>query len=225
MIYFYFWGLLFVLPLTCFAFIKSNKYEKIKMILSGTCFGIISVIISYCYLYYWHPVYLFDDYHIEDFIYGFIFAGMLTVVHNLLCGNRMSGKLKFNFKIAIAYNVILFSVFFVTTEVLNKSFYFALCIVPVIVGVISFIVVKGRLVEVAVTMLVSVVITVVVYNLILTIYPAAVINHFYFQNMLGEVVLNIPLEEWIFALCIGFGSTYAYESLFNMKADYSQEVA
>ena len=56
--YFYSWGLLFVLPFTLYAYIKATKEEKIKMIISGIGFGILSIIFADdAFLSYWEPIY------------------------------------------------------------------------------------------------------------------------------------------------------------------------
>ena len=90
--YFYFWGLFFVLPFTIFAYIKCSKEERIKMIISGIGFGIMSVVFDYIFLNYWTPKYLIDNIHVEDFLYGFLFAGTLTSMHNIFGNKRMNGK-------------------------------------------------------------------------------------------------------------------------------------
>ena len=56
--YFYSWGLLFVLPFTIFAYIKSIKNIRIKMIISGIGFGILSIIFADdVFFTYWAPKY------------------------------------------------------------------------------------------------------------------------------------------------------------------------
>ena len=56
--YSYFWGLLFVLPFTIFAYIKSTKDVRIKMIISGIGFGILSIIFADdVFFTYWAPIY------------------------------------------------------------------------------------------------------------------------------------------------------------------------
>ena len=48
--YFYAYGLLFILPFTIFAFVKSGKRERIKMLISGSGFGLMAVVFDYMIL-------------------------------------------------------------------------------------------------------------------------------------------------------------------------------
>ena len=110
--YFYSWGLLFVLPFTLFAYLKSSKEVRIKMLISGIGFGIMAIFFDYVFLDYWSPKYLIDKIRIEDFLYGFLFAGILTSVHNIFRNKKMKGKFRINYKLAISYVSILLFVFF-----------------------------------------------------------------------------------------------------------------
>ena len=65
--YFYSWGLLFVLPFTIYAYLKCSKDEKIKMIISGIGFGILSIIFADdVFANYWEPKYLINGIYIEE---------------------------------------------------------------------------------------------------------------------------------------------------------------
>ena len=215
--YFYSWGLLFVLPFTVFAYIKCTKEERIKMIISGVGFGIMSVVFDYMFLNYWTPKYLIDNVHIEDFFYGFLFAGILTSMHNIFGKTRMSGNFKINFKLIVAYVLILLAVFYLIVGILNWNYIYALSITPLIIGIISFIKVKGKFSDILITVFCSMFITILVYNIILLIYPNAIDSHFLLENISGIKLIRVPLEEWLFAICLGVGCTYTYEAVFNFK--------
>ena len=188
--YFYLWGLLFVLPFTIYAYIKSNKDEKIKMIISGIGFGIFSVVFADDVFHsYWEPKYLIDGFYIEDFLYGLLFAGIIPSMHNILGKKHMKGKFKLN-------NI------------------YPLSITPLIIGIISFIRVKGNIKDVLISIGSSLLITLLVYNIILLIYPNAINTHFVLDTV---NILRVPITEWLFAICLGVGCTYTYESLFGFK--------
>ena len=42
-------------------------------------------------------------------------------------------------------------------------------------------------------------------------------GHFILKNISGIILLNIPLDEWLFAICLGVGATNTYEAVFNLK--------
>jgi len=215
--YFYAWGLLFVIPFTIFAYVKSSNNERIKMIVSGIGFGTMAVIFDYMYLDYWKPVYLIENIHIEDFFYGFLFAGILPSMHNIFRKRRMEGELKLDIGLSIIYLLILVSVFYIIVSLFKINYIYALALTPLIVGIISYIKVKGNVIDVLITVLSAIFITILVYNIILWIYPNAIDFHFILNNISGIKWIGVPLEEWLFAVCLAVGCTYTYEALFNLK--------
>ena len=215
--YFYSWGLLFVLPFTIFCYVKSKKRVIMKMIISGIGFGIISIILSYLFLDYWTPKYLISNIHLEDFFYGFLFAGILPSIHNLIKKNSMVGKIKLDIKLVIIYILTLTVIFFTIINILHLNSIYAFSVTPLIIGIISFIKVKGKIMDLLYTVAASLFITALVYNIILFIYPAAIDLHFMLNNVSGLKFIRVPLEEWLFAFCLGVGCTYTYEALFNLN--------
>lgn len=215
--YFYSWGLLFVLPFTVFCYIKSKNRERMKMIVSGIGFGIMSVLFSYIFLDYWTPKYLIPVIHFEDFFYGFLFAGILPGIHNIIRKTKMIGKIKLNIKLAILYILILLGIFFIIVDILEINHIYALSLTPLIIGIVSFIKVKGNFIDVLITIVASLFITILVYNIILLIYPGVIDLHFMLNNVSGLKFIGVPIEEWLFAVCLGVGCTYTYEALFDLK--------
>ena len=215
--YFYSWGLLFVLPFTIFCYIKQSNRERIKMIISGIGFGIMAVILSYVFLDYWVPKYLIDGIHIEDFIYGFIFAGILPTIKNIAFKRETKGKLHINIKLCILYVTIFILTFIIIINMLKLNSIYALIATPLLIGIISYIKVKGNIKDILITVIGAIFITILVYNIILLIYPDAINTHFLFKNVSGIRILRVPLEEWLFALCLGVGATYTYEAAFDLE--------
>ena len=216
--YFYSWGLLFVLPFTVYAYLRSNKDEKIKMIISGIGFGILSIIFADdVFASYWEPKYLINGIYIEDFLYGLFFGGMLTVIHNIYRKKSIQGKIGFNIKLAIIYWIILISVFYITVNLLKLNYIYALCLVPLLIGIISYIEVKGNIKDILVTVLFGLMVTIIFYNAIILIYPNVIDLHFFMDNLIGIKILNIPIEEIFFPICLGVGATYTYEAVFKLK--------
>ena len=50
------------------------------------------------------------------------------------------------------------------------------------------------------------------------IYPGAIDHHFFLNNISGLKLIGVPLEEWLFAICLGVGCTYTFEAVFNLKS-------
>lgn len=215
--YFYFWGILFVLPFTIFAYYKADKALRIKMIVSGIGFGILSVIFDRLFFDYWKPVYIFKNFHFEDFLYGFLFAGILPAVHNIIFKEKLDGKYGFNIKLSILYIIILIGIFWLWVKVLNLNHIYALAIVPFIIGIISAIKVNGRIRDIFITVVASIVITFTFYTIIIVLYPEVFTNHYFSNNVTSLFLLKIPIEEWLFAIGLGVGCTYTYEAVFKLN--------
>lgn len=215
--YFYSWGLLFVLPFTIYFYIKSHKSIRIKMLVSGLGFGILAFVFSYIFLDYWEPVYLINNIHIEDFIYGFIFVGILPGIFNSINKTKLVKKYKINIKLSIIYFVIVAAIYLILIVWLKLNSIYFLSVAPLIVGIIACKVVDGKIINIFVTSLYSLIITIIVYSIIIYIYPYVIYNHFILESVSGIMLFNIPIEESLFAICIGVAATYTYESIFNLR--------
>lgn len=215
--YFYAYGLLFILPFTIFVFLKADKRERIKLFITGSGFGLMAVAFDYIYTDYWHPIYLINSFHFEDYLYGLLFGGMLTVIRNIYRKKSVKGKMGFDIKLGITYCLILLSIFYVTVNVLKLNYIYALCLVPLIVGIISYIKVKGNIKDVLVTVIFALLVTIFFYNAIILIYPNVIDIHFFMDNLIGIKLFNIPIEEIFFPICLGVGATYTYEAIFKLK--------
>ena len=217
--YFYAWGQLFVLPFTIFFYIKANKAERLKMVLYGLAFGILSVLLSYWSLIdYYQPKYIFPFFHFEDFTYGFCFAGILPSVHTVLSKKSKTTTEKFslkNFNLLVVFANILIVVLGLILGIvffkLNTIYVFI--IIPMVIGLMSYIIADGRgMQDVLITVGVALFITVIVYNIIITIYPDVISIHFLLENVSSIKLLRVPIEEWLFAASLAFGCTYNYEA-------------
>jgi len=217
--YFYFWGLLFVVPIFLFVFFLNDKSIRKKIIISGLGFGIFAVVIGQAYSIrdYWHPVYLFKEYHIEDFLYGFLYAGSLSAYIPLIFKTKSSGTLKLNFRLTFIYIFIVIFTFGFFIHILNLNSIYPLIVSPLLVGIVSIISFKENPLKPLLNGLIGSFTTIFIYNIILLIYPLAIENHFELEKLLGIIVFRVPIEEILFVFCLGFGSTFAYESAFNLK--------
>lgn len=139
---------------------------------------------------------------------------MLTAAHNILRKKHMKGKFKINFILIIEYFLILIVTFLIMSNLLRLNYIYPLSVTPLIIGIISWIKVKGNLVDVLETVASLIFITILVYNIIIFIYPEAISNHFALNVL---TILRVPITEWLFAICLGVGCTYTYEAVFNLK--------
>ena len=91
----------------------------------------------------------------------------------------MKGKLKANYILGFIYIFLIVAIFYLITVILKCNYIYALSLAPLIIGIISYIKVKGKITDILVTIIASLTITILVYNIILIIYPGAINNHFF----------------------------------------------
>lgn len=217
--YFYGLGLIIILPFTILIYLKAHNSIKIKMLVSGFGFGLLSLILSYIFKDYWKPTYLFNNIHIEDFIYGFLFAGILPGVKDIINNTKLDNKYKINLYLSLLYILILLSFFLIFTTLLKINNIYIMALIPFIIGIISLLKVKGKVINVFYTIIVSLLITIIYYELLILIYPSVIDNLFLLNNVSGIKIINIPLEELLFSIGIGTGCTYTYEAIFSLKEE------
>lgn len=216
---FYFWGMLFVIPIWAVVFFKVDKSIKQKMIISGIGFGALAYIIGNFYSLrdYWHPIYLVSNFHLEDFMYGFFEAGAICGFVPLIFKTKIVGKIKINYFLLFIYIIFLLLAFIVLTNVLKLNSILPLTIVPIFVGVVSHLYMKDKIYRYIIGGIVAVLQTMLIYQIILLIYPNAIINSFELDKLFGVIVFGVPIEEILFAFALGFGCTSAYESVLGLK--------
>lgn len=219
--YFYTWWLAFIIPFTIFFYIIAKPAERKKMIGYGFVFGAFAVIFDYvCTLDYFTPNYLISWFHFEDFLYGFAFAGILPSVHLILRGkdvtknmnnNKFLGGKKGNIKVVALYVAIVLATFYITVILLNMNTIYWLCFSSLIIGIYDCTKVKGDIKDVLITIFVALLITLTAYNLMLEVYLDAFKNHWLLNNLSGVNIFRVPIEEWMFAICLAIGCTYNCE--------------
>ena len=216
-------GLLIAVPFWIFIFCKSDKSQHKKILVYSVAFGIVSPIIDYFYSLhdYWHPVLLFgnDFPPIEAALYGFFFlggiSGLVVVAKNL----RIIGKPKRNNWVIISYIVTTVLSFFLLVDVLKFNSITAFIAGPMIIGIISLVCLKekDKLSLHMINGLLTVGLTLILYVIILVFVPDVFEKYWYIGNTMGINLFDIPLEEFVFAFAIGFGTASAYEAIYGLK--------
>ena len=142
-----------------------------------------------------------------------MFAGLLPVIHTIFSKNESERQKMLVIKdmnaLLIAFDVIItIPGFAICILVFKLNTIYTMILLPLIIGVVHFIYEKGKIKDVLFTVAVSLFITVFAYNMIILIYPDVINNHFLLSNVTGIKILRVPLEEWLFSITLGIGSTY-----------------
>ncbi len=203
LVYFVFW--LIVL-------IKTKQYKE--MLIIGSIFGFGAIIIGQVYALndYWHPPYLFGrELPFEDFLYGFFFGGTLASVSDVF-GKPIGYSIhKPNPWHALFGLLVTVAAFTVLVDLLKVNSIVAHILPPVFVGLVIFARHKNLSVHMFFSSFVSVFITFFVFQVLLMIDPNVIEKIWMLENLSGLLLAGIPVEEYIFAAALGFGTPYFYE--------------
>jgi len=216
----YLWGLLPLLPLWLYGFIK-NKESRIEMILCGIIFGFAAVAIGYVYATkdYWSPPYIFNNFlHIEDFIYGFLFGGIASEIFEIILRIKSVKKDQRPRKnLIIIFSLITLSCFVLFVNILNWNSIVAHIVPPLCVGIFCWVYRRDFIIPTMLSGIFLLIITFIWQSIVLLIYPNAIIDIWLLENLSGIFVNGIPIEELIFAFSLGFGASCFYELIMGYE--------
>lgn len=210
--YAYFWGTLIILPLWIIIFVLIKEVRK-EMIKSSILFGIAAVLIEKFYAIkdYWNPNYIFKGIYLEDFIYGFLFGGIASVTFEAFMGYHIRKKEKTHYKIGVLCAIITCLTFVILVNVLKVNSIVAHIIPPLIVGIIVIVMNKKLLIPSILSGIIITTVTFLVFQFVLSINPSVVKDYWMLDNISNILIVNIPIEEYLFAFALGFGLPGFYE--------------
>ena len=210
----YLWGILLLIPLYIYACIRLKENRK-EIILSGITFGIGAILIGkfYANFDYWNPPYIFGaDLPIEDFLYGFIFGGLSTVIYQLVFPIKFSlKKRRPHFESILLFAIFSVFCFTLVVDRLAMNSIIAHIIPPLFVGVYA-IFYRRDLFKIAIISASLLTLLTFVWQLLIIIIAPEVISRFWIlENLSGILIIVVPLEELLFAFALGFGASIYYE--------------
>ena len=210
--YFYFTGALIYFIFWLIIFIRSSS--KNEMLITGIIFAICSYLMAIFYSLndYWKPVYINETLKIEDWLYGFIFGGLLAGVYQStfkLKLVRIKPDIMWWYGFFCVATLVLTSV--ILTNLAGINSIWSLIISPLIVSIVG-IFLRQDLIKAAIfTSLFSVTITLVVFLILLQLAPQMIHNFWITDNLIGIYLFKIPIEELLFACSLGFAAPVVYK--------------
>lgn len=194
--------------------LRTRQWKEMAIV--GVVFGVGAVLIGQFYALhdYWHPTYLLgSSFPLEDFLYGFFFGGTLASVYDVLHRPVRFESEPLHVTYAL-YGLFVTAVsFVVVVDVLHWNSIIAHVVPPLLVGLLILFSHRYLLIPMLTCMLLSVVITFIVFQLLLLIDPFVIEKIWLLENLSGIMVLSIPVEEYIFAAALGFGTPFFYEAV------------
>ncbi len=208
----YFTANLFLVPLWLLLFTVRKESRK-EMLIIGKYLGFSALILSSVSLRdYWHPVYIFEHFRIEDFLYGFLFGGICAEVAKIFFKGRYRHHhrrlLFLIFTVIVSYILLKVGV---STLRINSTY--VMCIVLLVIGLCCYYIDRKVLPLQITSGMLAMVITFVVFKItLLTIDSDFVYNTWKLHNLSGVLISGIPIEEYLFAFLLGFGGSSYYET-------------
>lgn len=104
-------------------------------------------------------------------------------------------------------------IFFVNILKLNSII--AHIISPIFLGIIIGVFRKDLFIDQIYNGIFIMILTALMFWVLLVIEPQLFIKYWYIDNLSGVFILNIPIEEYLFAFAVGFGLGNIYEFTFG----------
>lgn len=214
--YFYLWGVLLIVPIWLYIFI-SRRRSRQEMVYMGLLFGLAAAVIARVYALsdYWNPPYLFGSaFNVEDFLYGFFYGGIATELYEAIISREDSDRksAKHYWLLALLFLVTLLS-FIVLVDIFHFNSILAHIVPPIVAGVCTAMLRQDLIGKAVLSGFALVIFTTAWYSVLLWIFPHAIEQSWRLENLSGVLLLDIPLEEYIFAFSLGFGGSFFYEAV------------
>ena len=219
--YAYLVGTLLGLPIWLLLYFH-RKDLRIKILIASVIIGIAAVITEPYFLAdYWRP----DTFNgwavgVEDFLYGFIFGGMASVVYEEIYGKRYSRRHDRTHHWAmllLPFFILSVATFFFGKSIINlNTMYAALC--SLAIATIFIIYYRRDLfVDSLMSGLLVGFLTLIGFVVLLKIFPSMVESWWMLDNLSRTFVLGIPSEELFWAFGLGTVAGPFYEFFMGLK--------
>lgn len=169
----------------------------------GFPFGLIEIF----YREYWNPPSLFNlidkiGFGIEDLMWAGFVAGIASVTYNLFT-NRAYIKIEGQ-KIYLPFGVFLGG--YLASEILFPDYsIYGLMGAFVLSSVTTAILRKDLIIKMVSNGFIFLAVYFVFYFIFVNLFPEFVKNYYDLKNISGAILLGVPLEELVFAFCVGTG--------------------
>ena len=213
----YLWGVLLLFPLWLLIFTQRKNSQK-EMIRAGIGFGIASIVIGQLFSLndYWHPEYILSSkIPIEDFLYGFIYGGIITEIYEYIF-KKEDSKYSFSSKenlilVFVLLMLLVVTGLFLLIKITGWNSIYAQINILLFVGTYT-IITRPDLLKPAISSAVIVTIITLIWQVVIIwIYPTAITDNWNLEVLSKILILGVPIEELFFAFGIGFGGANFYE--------------
>jgi hypothetical protein len=212
--YVYFIGVILALIVWIIFFIIRKDTRKEMLILS-LIFGIPGPLAAYVHLNdLWRPITLTGNpIGIEDFLFGFTMGGIAGVIYEVILNKKVKSKnKKSDIKLILIPVSLMFIIYFGFSLLLNLNTFISSISAFVISTIIIWIKRKDLIKDSLFSGLLFMLFAFIGYQILNVISPGFFEIFWQFKNIGKTILLNIPLEEYIWFFTFGcfFGPLYEY---------------
>lgn len=167
---------------------------------------------------YWNPPYLFSKiFAVEDWLYGLSVAGLSASVWKFVARKRYQAGEKMRFWEVPVFFLIGLAIMLIFNVQLKINSVYVASVYLFVTGVFILIPRRDLWMNSIASGFLTIIVTLFFYAVTLSIDPNFIHSHWLLNNLSGILVLNIPLEEYIFAFCWGFVAGSVYEYIFGLR--------
>jgi len=204
-------GLLFLIIWTIFFLWRKDTRKE--MILISIFFGIAGLLVEAVYIQdWWRPITITGTLiGIENFLFGFVIGGISSVIYEGVFRKRVkeirNKKLKLKY-----FGLLLPGIFLGSFYLLNLNTFISLILAFSIPTLIIYIKRKDLIKDSLISGLLVLGISIIVYTILELITPGWVQAFWYFENVPNIIILNIPIDDFIWYFLAGafIGPLYEY---------------
>jgi hypothetical protein len=216
-------GLLFLVVWTIlFLWRKDVRKEMLGM---SIFFGIAGLIVEAIYIQdWWRPLTITGTLiGIEDFLFGFVIGGIAAVIYEEVFKKKLKRTKKKNTEFKSKYFGLLLPIIFVVSiYVFNLNTFIASILAFGIPTIIIYITRKDLIKDSLLSGALVLGVSIIVYTILELITPGWVNAFWYFKNVPNIIILNVPIDDFIWYFLAGafIGPFYEYwqnKKLVNKK--------
>lgn len=232
--YAYLIGSLFFLVIWLILFIFKKQTRKEMLILSVVFLPVVPFL-EYLHIKdYWMPDYVWGkSFGIEDFIFAFAFAGISSVIYQIIYRRRSEVISQYTAAATGKKKLIMQLIFFGSIVLMIFSFFhFMLAVNTVTALVIAFLFFGLYMVMQRRDLLINAIFSGLFMSLLFflfymvfffRLYPDIVERWWNLSNLSGNMILGLPVEEVAWAFAFGFMFGPLYEFVYNIKLNNSKK--
>ncbi|MFP4403862.1 MAG: lycopene cyclase domain-containing protein [Candidatus Woesearchaeota archaeon] len=220
MYYFYLIGCIILLVIWFFIFLILKKEYKKEMIVSSLIISIGGFLQIFFVPVYWNPEVLFSflGFDIESFIFSFSTGGIASSLYQLFFKGKYKFYIEKNYKKYFINRIIIFvpiALIFISIFIPINFMYSIFIIMTIQIVLVS--IVRKDLIK---DMIFGTISFMIFYNLFCLFFFnifSGFLNEWSIFNLSGIILLNVPIEETIWAGYFGTFASIIYKYIFWLK--------